>query len=607
MKFVPPEIIDEIRLKADIVEIISEYVSLKRQGKNYVGLCPFHLEDTPSFSVSPDKQIFYCFGCHKGGSVINFVMEQENLTLPEAAEKLAEKVGVDIPASYAGEEDYAKQSEKRRLIEMHELAADFYHKIIFDTEQGKVPLKYLKKREIILDVIKDFHLGYAPQSWNSLVKYLSTKGFQEPEMEKAGLVAKSTKGTFYDKFRDRLMFPIIDFRGKVIAFGGRVMGDELPKYLNSSETSIFSKSQNLYGLNVAAGFIRQYDEAVIMEGYMDVIAAHQFGIKNAVASLGTSFTPEQGKLLKRYSSNVLIAYDADTAGIKATYRGLEILQNLDFRVRVLKLPKGLDPDEFLHKYNYQAWVQLVQNTALSLVEYKMDVAMDKYNAKSIEGKGDIVKELLPDITKIKSQVEKDQYIKLLSRTLDIPEESVYADLRQVKGIIEKADNFRKGKHTNNTQVQVTSIFSKSGQNAQVIAEKNLCRLMVEDQDIFDLVEQSLGLDFSEVQRITDTLQFVKHIYGEFDWSPATLIDRMDELKLKQFISQLFMEDIPGNNNKELLVRDYIKTIKLYRLKTRIQEIQKAIHCHENESMTGDTMQLLQEYSLLQQQVQQLKR
>ncbi|MEL7568908.1 MAG: DNA primase, partial [Dehalobacterium sp.] len=417
MKFVPPEIIEEIRGKADIVDIISEYVSLKRQGKNYVGLCPFHLEDTPSFSVSPDKQIFYCFGCHKGGSVINFIMEQENLTLPEAAEKLAEKVGVDIPTNISGEQDFAKQSEKRRLVEMHELAADFYHKIIFNTRQGRAPLEYLKKRDINLDIIKEFHLGYAPQSWNSLVKYLLTKGFQEPEMEKAGLVAKSSKGTFYDKFRDRLMFPIKDFRGKVIAFGGRVLGAELPKYLNSSETPIYNKSQNLYGLNEAAGFIRQYDEAIIMEGYMDVIAAHQFGIKNAVASLGTSFTPEQGKLLKRYTSNVMIAYDADTAGAKATYRGLEILQNLDFRVRVLKLPQGLDPDEFLHKYNYQDWVQLVQNTALSLVEYKMDRAMDKYNAKSIEGKGDIVKELLPDISRVRSQVEKDQYIKLLAKTL----------------------------------------------------------------------------------------------------------------------------------------------------------------------------------------------
>jgi len=606
MKFVPPEIIDEIRGKADIVEIISDYVSLKRQGKNYVGLCPFHLEDTPSFSVSPEKQIFYCFGCHKGGNVINFLMEQENLTFPEATQKLAEKVGVDLSTKDTSSMDYGARSLKQRMLEMHELAAEFYHKIIVGEEQGKVALNYLKKREVTWDVINSFQLGYAPRSWDNLTKYLSSKGFSEEEMEQAGLVAKSARGTFYDKFRDRLMFPIRDYRGKVIAFGGRVMGDELPKYLNSQETPIFNKSQNLYGLNLAAGFIRQFDEAVLMEGYMDVLAAHQFGIKNAVASLGTSLTPDQGKLLKRYTSNVIIAYDADTAGAKAASRGLEILQDLGFRVRVLRLPKGLDPDEFLHRYNYGAWVQLVQNKALGLVEYKLQIALGKYDVKTIQGKADVVKELLPDIAKTKSQVEKDQYIKLLAKTLDIPADSVYADLRQVKGIVEKTDNFSREKHTNNTQVSISSISGKNKLNALALAEKNLCKLMVEDRMIFDLVEESLGLDFSEEEKIRGILHLVKHNYSDYDWLPATLVGRLDHPELKQFISQLFMEELPGNNNKELLVRDYIKTIKLYRLKKRIQEIHKVIHNHEHDLMTGDTMQLLQEYAMLQQQVQQLK-
>lgn len=607
MKFVPPEIIDEIRGKADIVEIISDYVSLKRQGKNYVGLCPFHLEDTPSFTVSPDKQIFYCFGCHKGGGVINFIMDQENLTFPEAAAKLAEKVGLVIPEVDISVQDYNKQSEIRRLLEMHELAAEFYHKIIFDPEKGKLPLTYLKKREVALDVIKTFYLGYAPPYWNTLVKYLSSKGFTPEEMEKAGLAAKSDKGTYYDKFRNRLMFPIRDYRGKVIAFGGRVMGDELPKYLNSPETPIFNKSQSLYGLNLAAGYIRQFDEAIIMEGYMDVLTAFQFGIKNAVASLGTSLTAEQGKLLKRYSSNVLIAYDADTAGAKAAYRGLEILQNIGFRVRVLQLPNKMDPDDFLHKYNYGAWVQLVQNKSLSLVEYKLQAAMGKYNLKTIQGKADVVKELLPDINRIKSQVEKDQYIKLLANTLGISMESIYADLRQSKKIVEKTDIFSKEKHTNNTQVPVTCITGGKRQNALALAEMNLCKLMVEDRATFDLVEESLGLDFAKEEKITAILYFIKNIYEEFDWLPVTLIERLEQPILKQFTSQLFMEELPGNNNRELLVRDYIKTIKLYRLKKRIQEIQKIIHQHEQDNMTGDTIQLLQEFTMLQQQVQQLKR
>lgn len=318
MRFVPPEIIEEIREKTDIVEVISDYVSLKRQGKNYVGLCPFHIEDTPSFSVSPDKQIFYCFGCHKGGSIINFIMEQENLTLPEAATKLAEKAGIVIPDSSPKSRNSVDQSEKIRLTTMHEAAADYYHHLLLNAKMAEEPLNYLKKRGISLEVIKEFRLGFAPKAWDYLIKHLLAQGFQEREMEKAGLAAKSARGTYYDKFRNRIMFPIQDFKGKVIAFGGRAFHDELPKYLNSSETPIFNKSRNLYGLSNAAGMIRQKDEAVLMEGYMDVLAAHQYGIKNAVASLGTSLTPEQGKLLKRYSANVLISYDADPAGVQAT-------------------------------------------------------------------------------------------------------------------------------------------------------------------------------------------------------------------------------------------------------------------------------------------------
>ncbi len=385
------------------------------------------------------------------------------------------------------------------------------------------------------------------------------------------------------------------------------MGEELPKYLNSSETPIFNKSQNLYAINMAAGFIRQYDEAVIMEGYMDVITAHQFGIKNTVATLGTSFTADQGKLLKRYSSNVLIAYDGDAAGAKATYRGLEILQELGFRVRVLQLPKGLDPDEFLHRYNYSAWVQLVQNKGLSLMEYKLQRAISKYNIRSIYGKADVVKELLPDLIKIKSQVEKDQYIKLLTKTLEIPEEAVYADLRKTAGNLEKTDNFSTVKHTNSKQAPIRGLFEVNRRNAYHIAEKNLCRLMFEHRDVFETVEQDLGLDFPQSPNLAQILQKIKGMYAEYNWQPVTLIEGIEELDLKQFLSNLFMEDCPGGSNRDVLVQDYIKTIKLHRLKKRIQEIQKTIQKYERQNIIGDTMQLLQEYNQLQHQVQQLKR
>lgn len=605
-KYVPPEIIDEIRTKTDIVEIISEYVTLKRQGKNYVGLCPFHLEDTASFTVSPDKQIFYCFGCQKGGSVINFVMEEENLTLPEAAEKLAEKAGVTIPEDNLNEFEAARKSQKNRLYEMHELAADFFHANLLDPQIGKPARTYLEKREITHEMMITFQLGFAPDSWDSLKNHLFSKGFSELEMEKAGLVSKSQKGTFYDRFRDRLMFPIWDYRGKVIAFGGRVMGSELPKYLNSPETMIFNKSQNLYGINLAGSHIRQDDEAVIMEGYMDVVAARQYDIKNAVASLGTSFTPDQGKLLKRYSSNVLISYDADTAGAKATNRGLDILQNLGFRVRILTLPNGLDPDEFLHRYNGPAWNQLVHNKTQSFFEYKLQNAISKHNLRTIEGKADVVMTLLPDIARIKSQVEKDQYIKLVARTLDISEETIYADLRRLPGNLQKMDNFSGGKHTNNVCSQNNDFLSKEGKDACSIAQRNLCRMMIEDREVFDLVENDLGLDFSGKSVLSEILQQVKTIYDDFDWLPSTLVERTESLSLKQSIIELFMEEIPGEN-KETLIRDYMKIIKLDKLKKRIGEIQAVIRDQEKKNVFGDTILLLQEFTKLQMQVQQLRK
>ncbi|MGI6066116.1 MAG: DNA primase [Bacillota bacterium] len=605
MKYVPPEIVDEIRMKSDIVEIISAYVTLKRQGKNYVGLCPFHLEDTPSFTVSPEKQIFYCFGCQKGGSVITFIMEQENLTLPEAAEKLAEKVGIVIPATAQTGVEAARLSEKRRMYEMHELAADFFHANLLDAHIGKVARAYLDKRKITRDMIMDFHLGYAPASWDSLKNYLLTQGFTEQDMEKAGLISKSQKGTYYDRFRNRLMFPVWDYRGKVVAFGGRVMGDELPKYLNSPETLIFNKSQNLYGINLAATDIRKCDEAIIVEGYMDVVAARQFGINNTVASLGTSLTPDQGRLLKRYTSHVLISYDADTAGAKAAFRGLEILDNLGFRVRVLTLPNGLDPDEFLHRYNGKAWMQLMQNRAESFLEYRLHVAVAKHNIKTIEGKADVVKELLPVISRIKSQVEKDQYIKFIARHLDISQESIYAELDRKMGYLQNADNFIRGKHTNNTRFQVNEVIQRDRRDAYTIAQKSLCRLMIEDRETFDRVEKVLGFDFTDMPVLADVLRFVKKIYADFDWHPSTLVEKVDDAKLRQSVAELLLEEIPGED-REMLIRDYIKMIQLHKLKKRIKEIQAIIHDQEKKNLTSETITLLQEYTKLQQQVQQLK-
>jgi len=605
-RFVPPEVLDEIRSKADIVEIISEYVSLRRQGKNYVGLCPFHLEDTPSFSVSPDKQIFYCFGCQKGGNIINFIMEQDNLTLPEAAGKLAEKVGVAIPETDRDPEDAARHSLLRRLGEMQEQAADFFQGNLLDPRIGREARAYLERRQVTRNMIVDFQLGFAQDGWDSLKQHLAGRGYSEPEMEKAGLAVLSQKGTYYDRFRNRLMFPILDYRGKVVGFGGRVMGSELPKYLNSPETPIFSKSQNLYGIHLAASSIRQADEAVIMEGYMDVIAARQYGINNAVATLGTALTSDQGRLLKRYSANVLISYDADTAGVKAASRGLEVLHQQGMRVRVISLPNGKDPDEFLHRYNLSAWQQLVQNKALSYLEHKIQAAAANYNLTTIEGKADLVAAVLPDIAKIRSQVEKDQYVTRLARMLEIPENTIYADLRRLPGQGIAGEIFSKKQRWQSPRESGGERQAAGKKDAMELAQYNLCRLMIENRQIFDQVEKAIGLDFPEESRLAEMLLLVRENYGDFDWVPATLINRTDRPELKQFMAEFFIADVPCES-KDQLVRDYLRLIKMRQLQKRIQEIQAQLNIEGAGQVNKDIKMLLKEFSELQQQVQELKK
>jgi DNA primase len=284
---------------------------------------------------------------------------------------------------------------------------------------------------------------------------------------------------------------------------------------------------------------------------------------------------------------------------------LEILDNLGFRVRVLTLPNGLDPDEFLHRYNGKAWTQLVQNQAKSFLEYRLLTAISKHNIKTIEGKADVVNDLLSDISRIKSQVEKDQYVKMIARHLDIPEESIYADLRRKTGYFQNVDNFNRGKHTNNTRFLTNETKKGNYKDAYSIAQKNICRLMIEDRENFDRIEKALGLDFPDIPVLKDVLQFIKKIYADFDWAPSTLVERTDNEKLRQSIAELLLEEVPGEDREKLL-RDYIKTIKLHKLKKRIAEIQAIIHDQEKKNVTNETITLLQEYTRLQQQVQQLK-
>jgi len=434
MGYIPQEILDEIIAKNDIVSVVGEYVPLKRRGNNYQGLCPFHHEKTPSFSVSPTKQIFHCFGCGKGGNVFRFIMEIEGLSFPEAVEKLAKRANITLPERELSPVEKKKIEERKRYLQINTAAAKYYHKVLLETEAGKVFRQYLQQRGITQEMIIKFQLGAAPMGWDNLYQFMRSHGVQPEELLQLGLISPGKQSNrYYDRFRGRLMFPICNDRGEVIAFGGRIIDkDSSPqKYLNSPDTPLFHKSKNLYGLHLAKNAIRDKDMAVIVEGYMDVISCHQHGITNAVAPLGTAFTPEQGKLLMRNSYQMAIAFDGDGAGMKATTRCLDVLSDLGCKCRVVHIPNNADPDEYLKTQGKEAFEQLILKSQ-DLIVYKISRLMENINIDSISGKQEIVEKLLPDLLKLSSAVALESAIREVCSRIQVSEKALWDELRQYR-------------------------------------------------------------------------------------------------------------------------------------------------------------------------------
>ena len=415
----PENFITELTDRNDIVEVVSSYVRLsKRSGANLFGLCPFHSEKTPSFSVSPDKQIYHCFGCGKGGGVINFIMEVENLSFPEAVEFLAKRVGMPLP-----EETNDRESRKRsRMLALNKEAARFFYSQL-STPAGAAACDYMRQRQLSPATARRFGLGFAPDSWNSLTDAMKEKGFTEYELADAGLVRRGKNGGVYDTFRNRLMFPVIDVRGNVIGFSGRILGEGEPKYMNSPETLVFNKSRNLFALNLAkkskCGYI------ILSEGNIDVASLHQAGFDSAVASLGTSLTPEQARLLSRYTDQVIIAYDNDGAGIKAAQRAIGILEKLDLKVKVLRLEGAKDPDEFIKRKGPEAFRKLLEGSE-NQVEYRLRQVTAKYDLGVDEQKVDFLKEATELVARLPGTVERQVYAMRVAAMAAVPE-NVVAD------------------------------------------------------------------------------------------------------------------------------------------------------------------------------------
>lgn len=412
------QLIDRVREANDLVEVVSGYVRLQRAGHTYKGLCPFHSEKTPSFTVSPDKQLFYCFGCQAGGNVFHFVMKIENLDFPGALKLLADRAGIPLPEPELSPEAKARRERREKLQSVVDLAIRFYHGVLQRHEAGAPGRAYVQQRGLTGATVDRFELGFAPNAWDALVRFLTKRQADLGLAEEAGLLLRRREGGYYDRFRNRLMFPIRDGRGKAVGFGGRAVDGAEPKYLNSPETLLFHKGENLFGLHLAGEAIREQGYAVVVEGYLDAVTCHQYGFRQVVASLGTALTEAQARLLARRAVEVRIAYDADAAGQTATWRGLDLLSSGGFRVKVVPLPSGEDPDSTLRVQGPGEFERRLKD-AEPLVDYKLRVIAGRYDLASLEDKVQAVRAMLPVLAGIESAVAREEYLPKVAAVLGV--------------------------------------------------------------------------------------------------------------------------------------------------------------------------------------------
>ena len=527
------EIIEEVRQSNDIIDVISQYVRLKRSGRNYFGLCPFHNEKSPSFSVSPDKQIFHCFGCGVGGNVFTFLMKIEGINFIEAVQMLAEKSQIQLP-TLANSGDSAKEELKTKVYQVNEFTAQYYHQKLYLPE-SKIAQEYVKKRKLSNETLKSFRIGFSGK-FDELYRELVKQGFAEREILESGLVNKNEQGKFIDRYRNRLMFPICDARGRVIAFGGRVLDDSKPKYINSPENVVYSKGRHLFGLNVAKkGDIKKL---LIVEGYMDVISLHQRGITNVVAPLGTALTQQQGWLLRKNTEQIILSFDSDGAGQTAINRSIEILQNMGCDMRVLQMEGAKDPDEYIIKYG-NARFQNLMDKALSLVEFKVKQLKQNLDLDNTVDKIKFLNEIAKLIAKIDNSMEREVYIENISKTYDVSKEAIYAEVNKLA----YADN--KGqKILERPKPVVAHKKSLEDKVSEVVKKREnaiLSILLRGDISIFQIIKQHIGPEDFKVKL---NQEIAKRVYEEFEKGNSNINAMIDNLSEEEqnHVTMLMADD-----------------------------------------------------------------
>jgi DNA primase len=599
---IPDDKIEEVRNSSDIVDVISAYVRLKKRGKNYLGLCPFHTEKTPSFTVSAEKQMYHCFGCGNGGNLFTFVMEMEKVSFVEAVRSLAGKAGITIPEETRPQTE--EQSEAETLYAVCRFAGMQFYKNLVETDEGTFALDYVHKRGFTDETIRTFGVGYSQNSWDSFVQLATTEGFKPEELAKAGLARKREDGSLYDYFRGRVMFPIFSATGRVIGFGARKILEDDPiagKYINSPETPIYNKSRVLFGLFHAKEAIRQEDMALMVEGYADLISLYQAGIKNVVASSGTALTEEQVALLGRYSKNLTLVYDGDSAGSNATLRGIDIVLEQDFNVRIVELPEDEDPDSFVQKNGGNAFRELLQN-AVSFIDFKASRFQRAGAFATPEGKAEAVRSLVQSIAKMKDELKRNFYVKEIAEKYGVHENLLFREL-------ETLGHSRKPFYTERPPrveiaVQATETGAVPEKQSKDVPpeERDLVKLLLEgDLDIIRFILSHISVEQFSDKQVRALAQFLIDVYDERGTIDATsIVHEVTDPVMRNLISDLTLSRYELSRNWQhdiaepdqmAIAGDALRRIQKKAAQRAQEEIQHAIK--EAKSRNEDLTLLMQ--------------
>lgn len=576
---IPENLLEDILGRLDIVEVISGYIQLKKAGRNFKANCPFHHEKTASFMVSAERQIYHCFGCGESGNAFKFLMRHERMEFPEAVEVLAKKTGVNLP-QWDKPEAARAASLSSQLYKVNQLALSFYENNL-QSASSKAALDYLLNRGIRLQTIKEFHLGLAGSAWDGLINFLRSKNIPLSLMEAAGLVLAKESGGYYDRFRNRIIIPVFNIHGQVIGFGARVTDNSLPKYINSPETPVYVKGRNLFGLNLAKDSVRDSDCLVIVEGYLDFIMPYQEGLRNIAASQGTALTLEQIKLLKRYTRNVVMVYDGDTAGELATLRSLDLLIEEGMNVKVAPLPKGKDPDVIIRQEGINSLKIKIEN-ALSFFDYKLSILKCRHNVKEAHGKSQIASEMLLTINRFDNAILRGEYVKKLSEELKISEHYILEELNKLKTKVANS-----GLSPVIVQGRLPEINP---------AEKLLIKFMIEEKELIDKIMQELvPSDFQDAR----TAKIVQVLHGLVlegkNIEPSILMNYFNEDDAKQLVCETMFMPAILEEEREKALNDCIARIKIQRLKSKREYLHVQIKSAQNMGDEQRLNSLIQEF------------